>query len=40
MSKTIEQAMPELEQIAKELGLEVKNFKVLQEYLRRHPNGE
>ena len=36
MSATITEAMPELKAIAAELGLEVKNFKVIQEYLRRH----
>lgn len=36
MSVTITEAMPELKAIAAELGLEVKNFKVIQEYLRRH----
>ena len=38
MSVTITEAMPELKAIAAELGLEVKNFKVIQEYLRRHKN--
>lgn len=36
MNVTINEAMPELKAIAAELGLEVKNFKVIQEYLRRH----
>ena len=36
MNATITEAMPELKAIADELGLEVKNFKVIQEYLRRH----
>lgn len=36
MNVTITEAMPELKAIAAELGLEVKNFKVIQEYLRRH----
>ena len=36
MIVTITEAMPELKAIAAELGLEVKNFKVIQEYLRRH----
>ena len=36
MNATITEAMPELKAIAAELGLEVKNFKVIQEYLRRH----
>lgn len=33
--KTLEEAMPELERIAKELGVSVKNGKVLQEYFKR-----
>ena len=37
MSKTLVEAMPELEQIAKELGIKVNNYKVLEEYRRRHP---
>lgn len=37
MSKTLTEAMPELEQIAKELGLKINNYKVLEEYRRRHP---
>lgn len=36
MSKTITEAMPELELIAKELGLKINNYKVLEEYRRRH----
>lgn len=36
MNVNINEAMPELKAIAAELGLEVKNFKVIQEYLRRH----
>ena len=37
MSKTLTEALPELEQIAKELGIKVNNYKVLEEYRRRHP---
>lgn len=37
MSKTITEVMPELEQIAKELGIKVNNYKVIEEYRRRHP---
>lgn len=37
MSKTLVEAMPELERIAKELGLKINNYKVLEEYRRRHP---
>lgn len=37
MSKTLVEVMPELEQIAKELGLKINNYKVLEEYRRRHP---
>lgn len=37
MSKTLVEAMPELEQIAKELGIKVNNYKVIEEYRRRHP---
>ena len=37
MSKTIVEALPELEAIAKELGVEVNNGKVLEEYFKRHP---
>lgn len=37
MSKTLTEAMPELERIAKELGIKVNNYKVLEEYRRRHP---
>lgn len=33
--KTLEEAIPELHQIAKELGLRVNNGKVLQEYFKR-----
>lgn len=36
MSKTLTEAMPELEQIAKELGIKVNNYKVIEEYQRRH----
>lgn len=37
MNKTIAEALPELEEIAKELGIKVNNYKVLEEYRRRHP---
>lgn len=37
MSKTIVEAFPELEAIAKELGVKVNNGKVLEEYFKRHP---
>lgn len=37
MSKTLVEAMPDLEQIAKELGIKVNNYKVIEEYRRRHP---
>lgn len=36
MSKTLIEAMPELEEIAKELGIKVNNYKVIEEYRRRH----
>lgn len=36
MSVTIIEAMPEIKAIASELGLNVNNFKVVQEYLKRH----
>ena len=36
MSKTIVEALPELEAIAKELGVKVNNGKVLKEYFKRH----
>ena len=36
MIVTITEAMPELKAIAAELGLELNNFKVIQEYFRRH----
>lgn len=37
MSKTIVESLPELEVIAKELGVKVNNGKVLEEYFKRHP---
>lgn len=37
MSKTIVEALPELEAIAKELGVKVNKGKVLEEYFKRHP---
>lgn len=36
--KTLEEAMPELEKIAQDLGVKINNFVVLTEYFRRHPN--
>ena len=36
MNVTITEALPEIKAIASELGLELNNFKVIQEYLRRH----
>lgn len=36
MNKTITEAMPELEQIARELNISVCNAKVIQEYKNRH----
>lgn len=36
-NKTLYEALPELEAIAKELGLRVTNGKVLEEYFKRHP---
>ena len=36
MSKTLTEAMPELKEIAKELGIKVNNYKVIEEYRRRH----
>ena len=35
--KTLSQALPELEEIAKELGVKVNNGIVLEEYFKRHP---
>ena len=35
--KTIVEVLPELEAIAKELGVKVNNGKVLEEYFKRHP---
>lgn len=37
MSNTIVESLPELEAIAKELGVKVNNGKVLEEYFKRHP---
>lgn len=37
MSKTLTEAMPEIEEIAKELGIKVNNYKVIEEYWKRHP---
>ena len=37
MSKTIVEALPELEAIAKELVVKVNNGKALEEYFKRHP---
>ena len=36
-NKTLSEALPELEAIAKELGMKVNNGKVLEEYFKRHP---
>lgn len=36
-NKTLSEALPELEAIAKELGVKVNNGKVLEEYFKRHP---
>ena len=36
MNVTITEALPEIKEIASELGLELNNFKVIQEYFRRH----
>lgn len=35
--KKISEAMPELEEIAKELNLPLKDFRVMTEYFKRHP---
>lgn len=35
-NKTLSEALPELEAIAKELGVKVNNGKVLEEYFKRH----
>lgn len=40
MKKTIEEALPELEQIVAELGIKVTNFKVVRVYLDRHRGEE
>lgn len=37
MSKTIFETLPELNQIARELGVNVNNWKVIEEYFNRHP---
>ena len=36
-NKTLSEVLPELEAIAKELGVKVNNGKVLEEYFKRHP---
>ena len=36
MNVTITEALPEIKAIASELRLELNNFKVIQEYFRRH----
>ena len=36
MNVTITEALPEIKAIASELGLELNNLKVIQEYFRRH----
>lgn len=35
--KKINEAMPELEEIANELNLPLKDFRVVTEYFKRHP---
>lgn len=35
-NKNLSEALPELEAIAKELGVKVNNGKVLKEYFKRH----
>lgn len=35
--KTIFETLPELNQIARELGVSVNNWKVIEEYFNRHP---
>jgi hypothetical protein len=35
MSKTIFEALPELEAIARELGVNINNWKVIEEYFQR-----
>ena len=37
MNKTVFETLPELNQIARELGVNVNNGKVLEEYFKRHP---
>ena len=37
MSKTLTEAMLEIEEISIELRIKVNNYKVLEEYRRRHP---
>ncbi len=40
MKKTLREALPELREIAKEMGLKVSNGKVLMEYFRRKENSD
>lgn len=41
MSKqTVKAAIPELKEIAEQLGVAVNNSAVLEEYFKRHPNEE
>lgn len=35
--KTVFETLPELNQIARELGVNVNNWKVIEEYFNRHP---
>ena len=37
MRKTIFETVPELNKIARELGIKINNIKVLEEYFKRHP---
>jgi hypothetical protein len=37
MTKTVFETIPELNQIARELGIKVNDGKVLKEYFKRHP---
>ena len=35
--KTVFETLPDLNQIARELGVNVNNWKVIEEYFNRHP---
>lgn len=37
MNKTVLEAIPELQGIAKELGVSLNDFRVVKEYFKRHP---